>query len=118
MLLPDDDELYEVDQTYLGPPGRYIAVMRHRSILAFMLIAPVLIVTTHKMGLGFSLLNTGLLLLVSLRASQWVADHTTAERSARDVASSIWGDLTATRPTKANHHAVTTERFWARRPSR
>ena len=41
MLLPDYDELYEVDQTYLGPPRRYrgpdaaqgdLRVARHRTL--------------------------------------------------------------------------------------
>jgi hypothetical protein len=34
MLPPDDDELYEVDQTYPDPPRRYIAPMRHKVIFA------------------------------------------------------------------------------------
>lgn len=40
MRLPDDDELYEVDQTYLGPPRRYIGEMRYRTIFLFLVIAP------------------------------------------------------------------------------
>lgn len=32
MRLPDDDEIYDVDQTYLGPPGYYIGRLRYRMI--------------------------------------------------------------------------------------
>jgi hypothetical protein len=40
MLLPVDDELYEVDQTYLGPPRRYLAPMRPTAIFAWLVIGP------------------------------------------------------------------------------
>ena len=40
MLVPVDDELYEVDQTYLGPPRRYFAPMRHSAIFVWLVIGP------------------------------------------------------------------------------
>ena len=61
MLLPVDDELYEVDQTYLDPPRRYLAPMRHKAIFAWLVIGPLTFVVTHKLGLPFTVLTVGLL---------------------------------------------------------
>jgi len=51
MLLPVDDELYEVEQTYLGPPRRYFAPMRHKAIFAWLVIGPLTFVVTDGLGL-------------------------------------------------------------------
>ena len=59
MLLPVDDELYEVDQTYLGPPRRYFAPMRHKAIFAWLVIGPLTFVVTDKLGLPFMVLTVG-----------------------------------------------------------
>ena len=50
MRLHDDDELYQVDQTYLGPPGRYIAPMRHKAIFAWLILGPLTFVTVRRSG--------------------------------------------------------------------
>ena len=57
MLLPVDDELYEVDQTYLDPLRRYLAPMRHKAILAWLVIGPLTFVVTHRLGLPFTVLT-------------------------------------------------------------
>ena len=51
MLLPVDDELYEVEQTYLGPPRRYLARTRHKAIFAWLVIGPLTFVVTDMLGL-------------------------------------------------------------------
>jgi hypothetical protein len=51
MLLPVDDELDEVEQTYLGPPRRYLARMRHKAIFAWLVIGPLTFVVTDMLGL-------------------------------------------------------------------
>jgi hypothetical protein len=68
-VLPDDDELYEVDQTYLDPPRRYIAPMRHKVIFAWLVIGPLKFVSTHKLGLPFTVLTVGLLRPSTSRSS-------------------------------------------------
>jgi hypothetical protein len=97
MRLPDDDELYEVDQTYLGPPGRYIAPMRHKAIFAWLGIAPLTFVVARQVGLQFTLLSVGLLLIATVWAAMVLADHATPERPIAAIASSFWNDLRAPR---------------------
>ena len=100
MRLPDDDELYEVDQTYLGPPGRYIAPMRHKAIFAWLGIAPLAFVIARRVGMGFSLLSVGLLLIATVWAAMVLADHATPERPIGAIAASFWNDLRAPRPDR------------------
>ena len=97
MRLPDDDELYEVDQTYLGPPGRYIAPMRHKAIFAWLGIAPLAFVVARQLGMQFSLLSVGLLLIGTVWAAMVMADHATPERPISAIAASFWNDLRAPR---------------------
>jgi hypothetical protein len=100
MRLPDDDELYEVDQTYLGPPGRYIAPMRHKAIFAWLGIAPLAFVIARRVGMEFSLLSGGLLLIATVWAAMVLADHATPERPIGAIAASFWNDLRAPRPDR------------------
>ena len=97
MRLPDDDELYEVDQTYLGPPGRYIAPMRHKAIFAWLGIAPLAFVIARQLGMQFGLLSVGLLLIATVWAAMVLADHATPERPIGAIASAFWNDLRAPR---------------------
>ena len=80
MRLPDDDELYNIDQTYLGPPRRYIAPMRHKAIFAWIAIGPISFVIAYKVGLEMTLLSVGILFFATLWASMTIADHATPER--------------------------------------
>ena len=97
MRLPDDDEIYDVDQTYLGPPGYYIGRLRYRMIA----VTPVVVLTglafLVKSGIGFTLLSVALTVLVSLRLSQWIVDKTTHERPINVLVATFWHELTATR---------------------
>jgi hypothetical protein len=100
--LHDDDELYEVDQTYLGPPGRYIAPMRHKAIFAWLVLGPLSFVTAQRLGLPMTLLSVGMLLVGTVWAAMTIADHTSAEQSVGSLLGALWHDLTARRPpTKA-----------------
>jgi len=97
MRLPDDDEIYEVDQTYLGPPGYYIGRLRYRMIA----VAPVMVLIglafLVKTGIGFSLLSVALTVLVALRVSQWIVDKTNHERPFGVLLTTFWHELTALR---------------------
>ncbi|MDM7855801.1 hypothetical protein [Cellulomonas alba] len=104
MRLPDDDEIYDVDQTYLGPPGYYIGRLRYRMIAVTPVFALLGFAFLVKTGIGFSLLSVALTVLVSLRLSQWVVDKTTHERPMSVLAATFWHELTATRvPTRGQH---------------
>jgi len=109
MRLPDDDEIYDVDQTYLGPPGYYIGRLRYRMIAVTPVVVLLGLAFLVKTGIGFSLLSIALTVLVSLRLSQWIVDKTTHERPISVLATTFWHELTAARmPVKGLH---------ARRPS-
>lgn len=105
MRLHDDDELYQVDQTYLGPPGRYIAPMRHKAIFAWLIIGPLTFVTARRLGLPMTFLTVGLLLVGTVWAAMSIADHTSTERSVGSLVGTLWRDLTARRPPTRSRHA-------------
>ena len=105
MRLHDDDELYQVDQTYLGPPGRYIAPMRHKAIFAWLVLGPLTFVAVRRLGVPMTFLSVGLLLVGTVWAAMTIADHTSAERSVASVMATFWRDLTARRPPARSRHA-------------
>ncbi|NYI99593.1 hypothetical protein HNR19_000292 [Nocardioides thalensis] len=106
MRLPDDDEVYEVDQTYLGPPGRYIAAMRHKAIFAWLVIAPLVLVLLQRLAIPMTLLTGGLAFIFTLWAAMKVADHTNEEVPVAAAARSLWNELTARRPPRNLHSAT------------
>lgn len=108
MRLPDDDELYEVDQTYLGPPRRYIAAMRHKAIFAWLVIGPLTFVVTHKLGLPFTVLTVGLLLLGTIWAAMKLADGATHEKPVSSLLAAFWHDLASPRAQRHPEHAQAT----------
>ena len=59
MLLTVDDELYEVEQTFLGPARRYLAPMRPKAIFAWLVIGLLTFVVPDKLGLPFTVLTSG-----------------------------------------------------------
>jgi hypothetical protein len=97
MRLPDDDEIYDVDQTYLGPPGYYIGRLRYRMIAVTPVIVLMGLACLVKTGIGFTFLSVALTVLVSLRLSQWVVDKTNHERPVGVLMTTFWHELTATR---------------------
>jgi hypothetical protein len=99
--LPDDDEIYDVDQTYLGPPGRYIGRLRYRALAIGPLLIMLGLAFLMRSGIGFSLLSVALTVLVSIRLAQWIVDHTSQERPMSVLGITLTHELTARRaPTK------------------
>ncbi|MCK9795225.1 hypothetical protein M1843_15855 [Isoptericola sp. 4D.3] len=97
MRLPDDDEIYDVDQTYLGPPGYYIGRLRYRMIAVTPVMVLLGLAFLIKTGIGFTLLSVVLTVLIALRLSQWIVDKTTHERPIGVLMTTFWHELTATR---------------------
>lgn len=97
MRLDDDDEVYLIDQSYLGPPGRYIGVMRYKVILLWLLIGPVVFVMLRRAGVPMTLLSVGLSVLLIHELVGWLADRITSERSFLATASVFWHEVTAPR---------------------
>jgi hypothetical protein len=104
--LPDDDELYAVDQTYLGPPRRYIAPMRHKAIFAWIVIGPLTFVVTHKLGLPFNVLTVGLLLLGTIWLAMTLADKATHEKPITSLFAAFFHDLAAPRGQRKTHQST------------
>ena len=101
MLLPDDDEIYRVDETYLGPPGRWIGPMRYKAIYAWVLLGPMFGFGMRKLGIPFTLLTVGLYVLVVTFLAMWIADHLTSERSAGALLGTLRNEVSAPRvPTR------------------
>jgi hypothetical protein len=111
MKLPDDDELYRVDQTYLGPPRRYIAAMRHKAIFAFLIIAPILLVTLRQVGVPVTVLTVGLWLIASVWLAMQAADHIGEETSTGALAATFWNELTTPRPVRRPVRATVASAF-------
>jgi hypothetical protein len=97
MRLPDDDELYRVDETYLGPPGRYIGEMRHTMLFSVVIIAPLVFVTAKQLGVPMSLMTAGVLFLGSVWVAMKAADHLGPDTSAKTVGTTWLHELTSPR---------------------
>lgn len=97
MRLPDDDEVYEVDQTYLGPPGRYIAAMRYRAIFAWLVIGPLTFVTMRKIDFPFTVLTVSLTVIAITAAAMFIADHATNERPVTSLFTTLWHEVSTPR---------------------
>lgn len=54
MRLLDDDEIQRVDQTYLGPPGRFIGRIQYRVVVFFIILTPVALALVDR-TIGLSL---------------------------------------------------------------
>lgn len=106
MRLPDDDELYEVDQTYLGPPGRYIGVMRHKTIFAALIVLPLCFVIIRRLGIPLTLMSVGLTLIGGVGLAMVISDHTSSERTIASLMTSMWHDLAARREPAAAARAT------------
>lgn len=96
MRLPDDDELYEVDQTYLGPPGRTIGPIRYKTIGAWVVIGPLLLVVLYK-TVPLTFFTVALALMVITKLAMKFADWSTPERPVLSVFATAWNELTAKR---------------------
>jgi len=114
MRLPDDDEIYDVDQTYLGPPGRYIGRFRYRAILVGPVVFLLGLVTINQSGIGYSLLSVGLLTIGTAWLTGWIVDHTSQERPVGVLIQTMAHELTARRAVTKGHRTRPTRAFRAR----
>jgi hypothetical protein len=114
MRLPDDDEIYDVDQTYLGPPGRYIGRFRYRAILVGPVVFLVGLVTINQSGIGYSLLSVGLLTIGTAWLTGWFVDHTSQERPVGVLIQTFAHELTARRAVTKGRRSRPTRAFRAR----
>lgn len=108
MRLVDDDELYEVDQTYLGPPGRYIGTFRFKAIAAWLALGPLTFVVMRQTGVPMNLLTVGLTLMGISVASGAIADAATPERPVTSLVATFMNDLKARRRDTTAHAAAAT----------
>lgn len=121
MRLPDDDEIYDVDQTYLGPEGHYIGRFRYRALLIYPLMVllgmGVLVYSGIGVGInGLPLLATGALFMGAKKLTDWILERTTAERPLSVLLTAFRHEVSArrvdrkahaSRPTKAFAHRAT-----------
>ena len=114
MRLPDDDEIYDVDQTYLGPPGRYIGRFRYRAILIGPVVFLLGLVTVNQSGIGYSLLSVGLLAIGTAWLTGWIVDHTSQERPVGVLIQTMAHELTARRAVTKGQRSRPTRAFRAR----
>lgn len=97
MRLLDDDEVYEIDDSYLGPPGRFIAVMRYKVIFLWLVVGPLVFWLWRLMGVPLTLMTVGLTVLGVTALVMWVADRITKERSVMDLLGTFWQEVSAPR---------------------
>lgn len=114
MRLPDDDEIYDVDQTYLGPPGRYIGRFRYRAILIGPVVFLIGLVAVNQSGVGYSLLSIGLLAIGTGWLTGWIVDHTSQERPVGVLIQTMAHELTARRALTKGSRSRPTRAFQAR----
>lgn len=105
MRLDDDDEVYEIDDSYLGPPGRFIAVMRYKVIFLWLIVGPLVFWVWRLVGVPLTLMTVGLTVLAVTGFVMWVADRITKERSVMDLLGTFWQEVTAPRAEAKTHRA-------------
>lgn len=79
MRLLDDDEIQRVDQTYLGPPGRFIGRIRYRVLVFFILIFPLALALVDR-TLGLTLWPFIWVLILSGWGAGKLADNLSLDR--------------------------------------
>ncbi len=98
MRLPVDDDVYELDQDYLGPPGRYLGRLKYRSLALFPLIFVCLMLMQRGLGLGLSLLSFGYLVVATAWTTRWLSRLANFERPLTVVLQIFCHELGAQRP--------------------
>lgn len=105
MRLPDDDEIYDVDQTYLGPPGKYMGRLRYRAVGIYPVVLIVGFATLSYTGLGpglngVQLVCTGGVVIGGKRLTDWILEHVNVERPLGVFFTSFSHEVTAPRASK------------------
>lgn len=105
MRLADDDEVYEIDGSYLGPPGRFIAVMRYKAIFLWLILAPAAFWLLRTLGIPLNLMSIGLTVIGVTFGVSALADRITPERSIFDMGKSLLQEVTARRADNRSYSA-------------
>lgn len=97
MQLVDDDEVYEVDQDYLGPPGRYIGRFKYRSLLIFPVLFLLALIVSIQLGAGIGLFSLAWTALLAGWLTRQVIARVTYERPLGALLATFAHELTAAR---------------------
>lgn len=97
MQVRTDDEIYEVDSSYLGPPGYYIGRIRYKTILLFPSIFLPVLVVLYSAGVPMSLLVIGGSLIICLKINQLLGKRFTRMTPFSAVLTGFFVELTAPR---------------------
>lgn len=116
MRLVDDDEVYEIDSSYLGPPGRYIGVMKHKVIFLWMVVGPIVFVTMRRVGIELGLMSVGLGVLVVTGIVLWLADRISYERPVSSLVAGLWHEIGAPRAVTRSEAAAAPDLWESGRP--
>lgn len=105
MRLPDDDEIYDVDATYLGPPGHFIGRFRYRALTLGPLLLVLGLVMLAQSGIGYSLLSVGLVVIGGAWLTGKVIDRTSTERPFGVGLGTVIHEVDARREDRSGQHA-------------
>lgn len=72
-----DDEIFDVDAHYLGPPGRYLGRVRYKTLVLFPALFFPLITALYMLGVPMTLISWAAAGMVVLRFVQIVSKHFT-----------------------------------------
>lgn len=113
MLVRSDDEIYEVDGSYLGPPGRYIGRFKYKIMLLFPTLFLPTMALLHWLGVEMGVLSIGLPFLICLRLTQFLSKYFSRQTPFLAVVSQFLSEIVAPRagaektrvsmPTRVKH---------------
>lgn len=97
MLVRADDEIYEVDSSYLGPPGHYLGRVRYKTLLLFPALYLPVLALMYSMGIPMTLLTIGGSFLICLKINQLLGKRFTRLTPFGSVLIQFFVELTAPR---------------------
>lgn len=100
MQVRTDDEIYEVDSSYLGPPGHYLGRLRYKTLLLLPAIYLPTLVLIASVGLPMNLLTIAGSFLICLRINQLLGKHFTRLTPFSSVLSHFITEMSAPRPDR------------------
>jgi hypothetical protein len=104
MRLPNDDEIYQVDQTYLGPPGRYLGRLRHKALLIGPILFFVSLAFMVRIGIDPGFASVGVLFLLTRRGTNEIIRKMSGGRTIKSMLMSMVHEIGAPRAPKAGVH--------------
>lgn len=106
MRLRHDDELYRVDNEYLGPPGSDWPRARYIAYVVWACTVVAMLGIERQVGLGLSGISVLYTLAGSIAFTRWIGRYITHEVPAREVARMAVNDLRAPRELHYEHDVV------------